>query len=172
MSEPFATAAQRLDAAEFAAEFPHSYLCFAAGPLLSEEGEDGLPPTARHNLDETHEAPLPTLENPAKLHVVPILKREGVNPFPRKITFGRGRNNDVRIPYSDVSKLHGYFSRDGEGWVITDAGSTNGTFLAGDRLSPRTAAPLAFGTVLVIGSVESRVLQGAALHEFLQPQTS
>ena len=167
-SEPFASAALRLGAHEFAAEFPGAYLCFLASPLGVSDEEPALPPTKRL-LVEREGAAIPS-EEALKLYVVPIVKREGANPFPMMITVGRAANNDVQVPAADVSQLHGHFSRDGEGWVITDVGSTNGTFLGGERLKLRAPVPVELGTMIVFGSIETRILEGASLYELLQPR--
>jgi hypothetical protein len=70
--------------------------------------------------------------------VLPVKK---VQPtFPRMITVGRARNNDLVVPHPLVSKLHAYFSVvDGE-FLLADAGSANGTRL-GSRLMAARGTP-------------------------------
>jgi FHA domain-containing protein len=155
--EPFASAALELEAEAFAARFPQTYLCFVTG--------DGEADTDLFGTDDA----APSYE-PLRLQVLPLIKSAEPSPFSLMITFGRSPSCDLPVPFSDVSKLHGYFSRDGEGWLITDAGSTNGTFLAGSRLKPRSPAPVEVGGAIGIASLEARVLDGHALHAFLQPQ--
>ena len=155
--EPYSSAALELDAAAFAERFDQTYLCFVIG--------DGKPDTDLFGTDD--EAPA---FEPLKLQVLPLVKSAEPGPFTLMITFGRAPSSDLQVPFSDVSKLHGYFSRDGEGWAVTDAGSTNGTFLDGSRLKPRTPVPLEIGAAIGIAALEARVLDGRALHAFLQPQ--
>jgi hypothetical protein len=74
--------------------------------------------------------------------VHPLKKRPG-NPYPDTITVGRAETNDIVVPYDDLSKLHAYFTRAPDGAVlVADAGSRNGTWLAGERLAPNDARPL------------------------------
>lgn len=155
--EPYASRALELDAEAFAREFPQTYLCFVTG--------DGKADTDLFGTDDD----TPVFE-PRALQILPVVKSSEPSPFSLMITFGRSTSSDLRIPYSDVSKLHGYFSRDGEGWAVTDAGSTNGTFLDGSRLKPRTPTPIEIGAPLGVASIEVRLLDGKALHTFLQPQ--
>jgi hypothetical protein len=83
-------------------------------------------------------------------HVLFIQKREG-GVFPDRIGIGRAPNADVRIPLSQVSKYHAYFSKEAESWSITDAGSRNGTSVQGVRLTDRTPHPIADGHEIGIG---------------------
>jgi DNA ligase (NAD+) len=53
--------------------------------------------------------------------------------FPDRITIGRTSNNDVVINDSSVSRLHAYVRREGDKWVVADAGSKNGTKLVKDE---------------------------------------
>ena len=87
------------------------------------------------------------------LEVYPLAKKRGAS-FPDRITIGRTGNNDVTIPDTSVSRLHAYIRRDGKGWVVADAGSKNGTWLAGRVLDPRSERPLPSRAVLKLGEVE------------------
>jgi len=74
--------------------------------------------------------------------LIPILKREG-GAFPDRIGIGRAPNVDISIPLARLSKYHAYFTRDEKGgFFITDAGSTNGTFVDGARLDVKIAVPM------------------------------
>lgn len=69
--------------------------------------------------------------------VVRICKREG-GVFADRIGVGRARNADVPLALARISKYHAYFSRDAAGvWNVTDAGSTNGTFVDGQKVQER-----------------------------------
>ena len=51
------------------------------------------------------------------------------------ITVGRGADNDIALPFDPtVSRLHTVISRYRAGWCLRDVGSSNGTFLNGERL--------------------------------------
>lgn len=155
--EPYASLALELDLDAFSSRFDQTYLCFVTGE-----------PNPKADMFGTDDAGPPVV--PVALQVLPLVKSTESGPFDLMITFGRAPSNDLQVPFSDVSKLHGYFSLDSKGWSITDAGSTNGTFLDGSRLRPRQPAPVEIGGQLGLASVEARVLDGAALHAFLQPQ--
>ncbi|MBM7115819.1 FHA domain-containing protein [Archangium primigenium] len=86
--------------------------------------------------------------------VFPVTKNQE-NAFGRGITVGRTGNNDVVLDDATVSRFHAWFQREPDGgYVVTDAGSKNGSFVAGVRLVPRRATALADGTRLRFGQVE------------------
>lgn len=58
-------------------------------------------------------------------------------------------------PY--VSGNHGTIAKTDSGWTITDAGSTNGTFINGARLTPGSAAPLKKGDRVRIATLDFTV---------------
>ena len=87
------------------------------------------------------------------LEVFPLTKKPGAS-FPDRITIGRTANNDVAIPDTSVSRLHAYLRRDRKGWVVADAASKNGSWLAGRPLEPRAETPIASRTILKLGEVE------------------
>ncbi|MFN8571058.1 MAG: FHA domain-containing protein [Gemmatimonadaceae bacterium] len=48
---------------------------------------------------------------------------------------GRGAHNDVVVPDESVSDLHAKIQLREEGWYVVDMGSTNGTYVAGERVT-------------------------------------
>lgn len=80
-----------------------------------------------------------------------VTKRPG-NPYPHLISIGRSKTNDITVGVSSVSKVHGYFVRDDEGWKFTDHSSTNGSRLNRDKLSAGQKVSLQDGAVLQLGS--------------------
>lgn len=46
-----------------------------------------------------------------------------------RLTIGRGQNNDIVLPSDTVSRQHASIERQGMDIVVTDLGSTNGTFV-------------------------------------------
>ena len=157
-SEPFASQAASSTRRSFSARFREHYLCFLTGEAPDSTAEfrtlgGEIPGTVRR-----------------VLHIVPLVKRSGANPFSMMITLGRAANNDIPIAFGDVSKFHGYFSQQDESWFITDAGSTNGTYLRGAKIAVRTPVQIAFGEEIGLASIRSWVLDGGALHDFLQRQ--
>ncbi|MCP3103483.1 FHA domain-containing protein [Myxococcus sp. K15C18031901] len=87
--------------------------------------------------------------------VFPVVKSR-TNAFGRGITVGRTGNNDVVLDDGSVSRFHAWFARDEAqaGFLLTDAGSKNGSFLGGVRLTPRKPVPLEDGARLRFGQVE------------------
>jgi hypothetical protein len=84
--------------------------------------------------------------------IVPVEKQPGGNLFGMMITIGRAANNDVVIPDRRVSKFHAYFRQEGEAWVLTDAGSTNGTTVEGTSVGVGDRAGVRSGAVLELSS--------------------
>ena len=66
-----------------------------------------------------------------------------------QITIGRDSTNGVAINHSEVSRRHSKLSFQGGKYVIEDMGSTNGTFVNGQRLGGQTV--LKPGDVVSLG---------------------
>ncbi len=67
----------------------------------------------------------------------------------RVLTIGRAEPSDILLADPSLSRLHARFERDGERVRITDLGSRNGTWFAGERVRE---ASLRAGDVVVLGS--------------------
>ncbi|MDQ3137176.1 MAG: FHA domain-containing protein, partial [Gemmatimonadota bacterium] len=67
------------------------------------------------------------------------------------VNIGRAEFNDIVIEDPSVSTSHAKLQRRDDIWVLSDAGSTNGTFVEGERLSGEVA--LGPGTTLKFGEV-------------------
>jgi pSer/pThr/pTyr-binding forkhead associated (FHA) protein len=67
------------------------------------------------------------------------------------VNIGRGDYNDIVIGDPSVSTMHAKLQRREAIWILTDLGSTNGTFVEGERLSGET--PLTPGTTIRFGDV-------------------
>ncbi|BCU77519.1 FHA domain-containing protein [Luteolibacter sp. LG18] len=68
----------------------------------------------------------------------------------RKVSLGRGSENDIQINCSSVSVKHAEMVRTDAGYEIRDLSSTNGTKLEGQR---RMTIPLHSGTTVLLGDV-------------------
>jgi len=80
------------------------------------------------------------------------------------ISLGRDITNDIVINDPEVSRHHGRLIRGGGGYTMEDLGSTNGTFINGQRLNG--ARPLNGGDTMGLGetvtlSYEAAVMPGA-----------
>ncbi len=95
-----------------------------------------------------------------------LVVRQGPQPgeiFPISgmvMTIGRDARNDITVNDPEVSRQHAQLSLQAQGYVITDQGSTNGTFVNGKRL----AAPyrLSNGDEVGLGETVVMVYQIAA----------
>lgn len=72
-----------------------------------------------------------------------------------RITIGRSPSNGVTLPWdSGVSELHAVIERYPSGWCIRDVGSSNGTFLNGERVAGehrlRTADEILVGATRLV----------------------
>ena len=67
-----------------------------------------------------------------------------------RVTLGRESRNDITIPDINVSRTHAEISLSPQGaWVITDLGSTNGTYVNGRAVASQ---PLNEGDHIAMGS--------------------
>ncbi|MHC1740793.1 MAG: FHA domain-containing protein [Anaerolineaceae bacterium] len=66
-----------------------------------------------------------------------------------ELYLGRDVNNDITINDAEVSRRHARFSRQGENYIYEDLGSTNGSFILGQRVAAPTL--LLPGTTITIG---------------------
>jgi pSer/pThr/pTyr-binding forkhead associated (FHA) protein len=73
--------------------------------------------------------------------VVPLVKDE--------YTLGRREGHSIRLTERNISRDHARIRRDGDGYTIEDAGSYNGVFVNGHRITAPTK--LANGDMVVIG---------------------
>jgi hypothetical protein len=66
-----------------------------------------------------------------------------------ELFLGRDVNNDIVVNDPEVSRRHARLTRQGEDYIYEDLGSTNGSFILGQRLASPTI--LKHGTMLTIG---------------------
>jgi hypothetical protein len=70
---------------------------------------------------------------------------------PPVTTIGRGGENDIVVASTLVSRRHAEIAWDGAHYVLTDLGSTNGTFVNAQRVTG--PHPLRHGDVITIGDL-------------------
>jgi hypothetical protein len=85
-----------------------------------------------------------------------------------EFTLGRAAEDQPIVPDVDlsaynalangVSRLHAALKRVSDKIVLVDLGSSNGTFLNGNSLSPYSETPLAHGDVVHLGKLRIQVL--------------
>jgi hypothetical protein len=78
-------------------------------------------------------------------------------PGGRRMGVGRGTDNDLYINDRSVSKIHAALVMNKEGTLlVSDTGSTNGTFINGRRINYGEARQIADGDVVGFGDIEVR----------------
>lgn len=83
------------------------------------------------------------------------------NPFVFGVTVGRVDTNDIVIDDGSVSRFHAYLQLDAKlgRWVVVDAESKNGTWVAGKKVGPQERTPVADTARLRFGFVEVTFLE-------------
>jgi pSer/pThr/pTyr-binding forkhead associated (FHA) protein len=77
-----------------------------------------------------------------------------IPPNAGEVVIGRRRGSDIELPFAAISETHARLSLGGQGWLIMDLGSANGTFVNGRRLTPLVAQDLSAGDVLRLANIE------------------
>lgn len=95
------------------------------------------------------------------------VRATGRCPFPNFVSIGRTRNNDVVLPDLSISKFHAYLRPENGHYTIQDAGSQNGTWVAGQRLTTKQSTILLPQVSFRLGALDLTYLDAAELHAFL-----
>jgi predicted component of type VI protein secretion system len=96
-----------------------------------------------------------------------LVVRKGPRPgqvFPltqEAISIGRDPLSDIVLDDAEVSRQHAQLRRVGEGYQLQDVGSTNGTFVDGQRLTGEAVA-LKPGQVVMMGSNVTLICQATS----------
>ncbi|HLI96086.1 MAG TPA: FhaA domain-containing protein [Candidatus Baltobacteraceae bacterium] len=121
-------------------------ISFAQPPAvqLREAGDAVLGAIGIDVLDE----PVPAKPQPIVLRMVKGMPADGRYPVLRELRVGRSSESDIFLVDPSVSRMHATLELDGDRVVVRDAGSTNGTFVNGERVHVHTLQPgdrVAFG---------------------------
>jgi tRNA A-37 threonylcarbamoyl transferase component Bud32 len=86
-----------------------------------------------------------------------VVARAGATPvtYPLAgdtISIGRAADNDIVLTEGGVSRYHARLDRSGQGWTVTDLGSTNGSYLEDARLVAESRQLWPAGETLRLGS--------------------
>ncbi|HEY3449506.1 MAG TPA: FHA domain-containing protein [Myxococcales bacterium] len=142
---------------------PHPWVVLASQTRPKEDLELK---TSVYDMDAdpaTDDTPEALAETPA----TEVVKRE-INAFGLGITVGRTKNNDLWINDERISRFHAYFRLQDGGWMLSDAGSRNGTFMDGAQLDARRPKPLPERALLDFGGYRVRYFMPQAFIEFLR----
>jgi pSer/pThr/pTyr-binding forkhead associated (FHA) protein len=71
----------------------------------------------------------------------------------QRVVIGRSAGSDVRLPDASVSHRHASLRANGADFILVDEGSTNGTFVGGVRIAPRTSRLVRSGDLVRVGRV-------------------
>ncbi len=84
--------------------------------------------------------------------LVPLVGKDR-SPAHRALTVGRHRENDVVLPFEQVSKFHAFLApgEAGRCWTVEDGGSRNGTYVNNLRLGKGEMVEITPGDVLDFG---------------------
>lgn len=93
-----------------------------------------------------------------------IIMRDGARdkslifkPGGRRLNVGRGKDNELMLNDGSVSKVHAALMMNREGTLmISDTGSTNGTFINGRRIAYGEARQIEDGDIVGFGDIEVR----------------
>ncbi|HSJ54227.1 MAG TPA: FHA domain-containing protein, partial [Anaerolineae bacterium] len=84
---------------------------------------------------------LPMAINETNLPRLVVFDREEATEVPLQavdsVAIGRTEENDVMVDQGNVSRRHAEVVRRGDGWLLRDLGSTNGTWLRGEAVEER-----------------------------------
>ena len=86
------------------------------------------------------------------------------------VTIGRDIRNDLVLNTEAVSRLHARLESEQGVWYITDLGSTNGTYLNKEKLSPYAPQAIGFDDRLKMGDYE--IVLNVSGVEAPQPQAA
>ena len=136
-------------------------------PTMIRNANDALPtmPAVAELPDQSDSPRVTVVDSFGRIVKVLTLTNAGIRA-------GRLETNEAKLDDDQVSRQHLRVDWNGEQAYITDLGSSNGTFLAGQRMLPSSPTPWSFRASVSVGSywlrleapeVASRLLVGVAL---------
>jgi hypothetical protein len=167
--DEFSRDARVLEAVAFRARYGEGFLIHH-GPLQPERR---VKQPQRTLVIDPSQAPAEPMRGPlpsSELRVYAV-RNTGRSPYPRIITVGRTRNNDVVLPDIVISKFHAFFKEEDHTFFLSDADSRNGTFVDGKPV-PSTkqgkAVSVNPGAKVRFGMIELWFVDAAGLAELVR----
>jgi hypothetical protein len=115
-----------------------------------ELGTPNIPKTAPHIPDVSFNVHIMLPDGARNAQLV-------FKPGGRRLSVGRGKDNELMLNDGSVSKVHAALLVNREGTLlVADTGSTNGTFINGRRIAYGEARQIEEGDVVAFGDIEVR----------------
>jgi pSer/pThr/pTyr-binding forkhead associated (FHA) protein len=160
--------------ADVLAAAPTPAASVAATPSLNGAAPAAPAPSQAANMSAPTAPPQPKMEDPR-----PVLATlETLNAGPTKgqqfvlrtplAHVGRGAHNDIRLVDESVSETHAKLQRREDGWYVVDMSSTNGTYVAGARITGERR--LDGAPDVRFGGMKMRFTPGAVAKEGVEPK--
>jgi hypothetical protein len=164
----FAEDARALDADAFIARHGDGFLVHD-GPLQPARRPTRPQPTVLLDKADAspRQRPTPAPMPLRQLLVYPV-RNTGRSPYPRIVTVGRTRNNDIVISDVAISKFHAFFKEEDGRILLQDAGSRNGTRLDGELVPDAKkgkALEVKPGARVCFGEIEFGFMRGTQLRD-------
>jgi len=131
-------------------------IAFGESPSVELREDDGAVLGAIE-IDVLDGAPAAAAPEKSEVLVLRMLKGMPIDaryPITRSMRVGRNKEAEIFLVDPSVSRNHAILEPQGEGVVVRDAGSTNGTFVNGERIQLRT---LRAGDRVAFGKTEMAV---------------
>jgi Inner membrane component of T3SS, cytoplasmic domain len=107
---------------------------------------------------------------PVQLEILEGAEAGAQLPVTGSIVLGRADDADLTLADAGVSRTHARVSAGAEGATIEDLGSSNGTFVNGERVEG--ARPLSDGDQIQLGGAILQVSEGTAETEMIDPDAT
>lgn len=112
-----------------------------------------MPKPAPSNSTDDEEATQVRVAGPRLIRTMGGLKVGDEMPIAGVVSMGRGQQATIRFNDQELSSLHAEFRLEGRNSTVTDLGSTNGTFINGEKIESHLPVALKEGDQIKIGTI-------------------
>ncbi len=146
----YVEAFMELGESAFLEKFDHPFLLYP-----DKHGHGGFRSYHTRMADRGESANLAGSGKSLREFMVLAPQRSGKGKIPTKLLVGRSEDRDLSIDHSTVSKRHAFLLKDESGvYKLGDAGSTNGTFLNGQRVETGEPVFIRDGNIVSFGDCD------------------